>query len=227
MTPPSPFQEEVYAVLPFLRTAPAALHEAFFARAIRTEVPAGRYLCMEGDRCLHLPIVLSGSARIYKSGWQGREITLYRLEPGDSCILTASCLIGNHDFPAFAVTETDVVAALIPAASFHRWLGEYEAWRTYVFGLLWNRLIEIISLVEEVTFRRMDARLAEHLLKLTEGGPGAIHATHEALADELGTAREVVSRILKEFERQGWVTLARGLIQVCDPHGLLGKARQG
>ncbi|QXD13964.1 Crp/Fnr family transcriptional regulator [Rhodocaloribacter litoris] len=220
------FKDEVYTVLPFLRTAPAALREAFFARAIRADMPAGRHLCMEGDRCLHLPIVLAGSARIYKIGGQGREITLYRLEPGDSCILTASCLIGNHDFPAFAITETDVVAALVPATDFLRWLGEHAAWRTYVFGLLWNRLVDVISLVEEVTFRRMDARLAEHLLKLTGNVVGTIHTTHEALADELGTAREVVSRILKEFERQGWVALSRGTIRVCDPRGLLGKARQ-
>jgi len=180
---------------------------------------------MEGDQCATLPLVLSGQARVYKSGEQGREITLYRLESGESCILTASCILAAHAFPAFAVTETEVDAVVIPSAVFRGWLTKHEAWQTYVFGLLWQRLANVIAVVEEVTFRRMDARIAAFLVARAELSEGIVKTTHDAIADELGTAREVVSRILKDFEHDGWVSLSRGAIRIIDLKELGRKAR--
>jgi CRP/FNR family transcriptional regulator len=219
----SRFEEEVYQALPFLRTAPDTFREAFFAQARRASAPPKAFICMEGDRCRHLPLVLSGSARVYKSGEQGREITLYRLTTGESCILTASCILTEHPFPAFAVTESEVTAAFIPAPVFRRWLDEHDVWRQYVFDLLWQRLADVITVVEAVTFRRMDARIAAHLVAAAGGGT-EVRTTHEAIADELGTAREVVSRNLKEFEREGLLKLSRGAIYLTDLDGLRKKA---
>ncbi|WP_457652765.1 Crp/Fnr family transcriptional regulator [Rhodocaloribacter sp.] len=219
----SRFEEEVYQALPFLRTSSDAFRETFFSQAQRASAPPKAFICMEGDRCRHLPLVLSGSARVYKSGDQGREITLYRLETGESCILTASCILTEHPFPAFAVAESEVTAALIPAVAFRRWLDEHDAWRQYVFDLLWQRLADVITVVEAVTFRRMDARIATYLVEAASGGTD-VRTTHEAIADELGTAREVVSRNLKEFEREGLLKLSRGTIHLTNPEGLRKKA---
>ncbi len=224
MPDPTRFEEEVYQALPFIRTSPEAFRKAFFSEVRRAAAPPKTFICMEGDRCRQLPLVLSGSARVYKSGEQGREITLYRLETGESCILTASCLLTEHPFPAFAVTESDVTAAFIPATAFRRWLDEHEVWRQYVFDLLWQRLADVITLVESVAFRRMDVRIAAHLLE-SAGGETEIRTTHEAIADELGTAREVVSRNLKEFEREGLLKLSRGTIHLTNLKKLRKKAR--
>ncbi len=209
-------EESVFGAFPFLRTGDPALRRDFFDAAAKVTIPPGQFICMEGDQCGQLPLVMSGRARVYKSGEQGREITLYRLETGESCILTAACIASAHAFPAFAVTETEVEALVIPAPSFHAWLTRHEAWRAYVFELLWKRLANVIAVVEEVTFRRMDARIAGYLVERSEASNGVIETTHESIADELGTAREVVSRILKDFEHDDRVSLSRGAIRITD-----------
>lgn len=176
---------------------------------------------MEGTVCHALAIVLKGVARVYKVAENGREITLYRLHPGDTCVLTASCLLNGKSFPAFAVTESELTALMIPQDVFIGWVNEYEEWRTYVFSLVYNRLQSVITLVEEVTFRRLDVRLADHLLgRMEEQVDASIKATHESIAFDLGTSREVVSRILKEFEHEGVVALERGTILVKNREGL-------
>lgn len=205
-------QQRVFDTFPFLQQADKELQEQFFARGIRTHLSAGQFICMESNQCTHLPLVLSGTARVYKLGEQGREITLYRIEPGESCILTTSCILSKRSFPAFAVAETDLEAIVIPAAVFPVWFERFDAWRTYIFELLSHRLSSVIELVEEVAFRQMDARVAAYLLDAPVGG--VIERTHQAIATDLGTSREVVSRILKEFEHEGLVTLSRGAVHV-------------
>ena len=177
---------------------------------------------MEGNLCQGLAIVLDGVARVYKIAENGREITLYRLHEGDTCILTASCLLSGKAFPAFALSETNLKALVIPEHTFREWVNEYEEWRTYVFNLIYSRLQSVITLVEEVTFRRLDVRLADYLLsRMEEQAPPLIKATHESIAFDLGTSREVISRLLKELEHEGVVTLERGMIQLQNREGLL------
>ena len=212
---------DVYEAFPFLKGAPAAVKAAFAAEARTRHLSRGEFICMEGDACGVLPLVLSGYARVYKSGESGRELTLYRVEPGESCILTVSCIVGSRPFPAFAVAETDIVALLVPAATFRRWVLTEEVWRGFAFDLLARRLADVIETVEEVAFRRLDARVAAHLLEQAED---PVMTTHEAVATELGSSREVVSRVLKELEREGLVTLARGTIHIVDAARLLRKA---
>lgn len=219
----NPIQQKALAVFPFLKAADAAFQRQFFARGLPTALPVGQFICMEGNQCAHLPLVVSGTARVYKIAESGREITLYRIEPGESCILTASCLMSRLDFPAFAVAETDMEAIAIPAGVLPAWLHQHEAWRTYLFDLLSHRLSTTIELVEEVAFRHMDARLAAYLVNLTSATE-RVERTHEAVAADLGTSREVVSRLLKEFEQKGFVTLSRGVICVCDRASLANLA---
>jgi CRP/FNR family transcriptional regulator len=218
--------ELVLAALPFLNDADHRLRDALLSEARAIDVPRGSFICFEGNYCAHLPLLLSGSVRVYKSGAQGREITLFRIEPGDSCILTASCILSRNPFPAFAVTETDVRVLAIPTPSFLRWFNEHEAWRTYTFSLLARRLATVIEVVEEVAFHRMDARLASYLAQeATPAEPSIeLSRTHEAIAADLGTSREVVSRILKSFELDGLLSLSRGKIQLLAPQELRKRA---
>jgi CRP/FNR family transcriptional regulator len=207
----------------------AAMRKTIQSDTQRVHLDAGQYICMEGNACQSLALVLSGTARVYKTGESGREITLYRVEPGESCILTTSCILGNRDFPAFAVAETAVEARVIPAATVRQWMERHDAWRTYVFALLAGRLDAVIATLEEVAFRSLDARLAANLLKRAQapdgGGAPVMRTTHEKLAADLGTAREVISRLLKDLEHDGRVELKRGAVVLRDEAGLRALTR--
>ena len=181
------------------------------------QIPAGQHICWEGDVCAQLAIVLSGTVRVYKISESGREITLYRIEENDSCILTASSILSEKRFPALAIVEKDIRAALIPAPIVREWIKKYDAWQMYVFGLMSIRLGDVIATVEEIAFRRVDARIAEYIYRLAEKQESIV-ITHQEIAYELGTAREVVSRILKDFERENIISLSRGSISVKNSH---------
>jgi CRP/FNR family transcriptional regulator len=203
-----------------------SLEETIRAETQTVALDAGEFICMDGTVCRSLALVVEGRARVYKASAGGREITLYRVEPGESCILTASCILSDRRFPAFAVADTDVAARIVPASTVRRWMDTEPAWRRYVFDLVAGRLDTVIATLEEVAFRRLDARLARLLLDESEPADEGdearrvLHATHERLAADLGSAREVVSRLLKDFEEEGLVELQRGTIRVLDPHGL-------
>jgi CRP/FNR family transcriptional regulator len=171
--------------------------------------------------------VLDGTARVYKLGENGREITLYRIGHGESCILTASCIISHAEFPAFAVCEEAVEAVVIPANEIRQWIAQSAIWRNYVFGLVAQRMGDIISLVEEVVFRRMDRRIADYLLQRFKPKQSKIEITHQMIASDLGTSREVVSRILKDFESQGLILVARGAVELLSETLLQERVKHG
>ncbi|NNF59330.1 MAG: Crp/Fnr family transcriptional regulator [Rhodothermaceae bacterium] len=186
------------------------------------------FVCMEGDACAALALLLDGRVRVYKSNEHGRALTLYRITPGGSCILTASCLLSARSFPAFAQAETTVTAWMVPASTFRAGFADDPAWQFFVNDLLAQRLADVIEVVEEVAFRRLDTRLAHQLLALVETTePQTVRATHDTLALELGSAREVVSRLLKAFEDDGLVILGRGQIRLLDVPGLRLRAQPG
>ena len=164
-----------------------------------------------GDSCQQFILVLEGSVRVQKLSESGREIVLYRVESGQSCILTTACLLGSSPYQAEAFTETAVRAVIIPSKAFEQALDDSKQLRHFVFAGYGQRLTELLMLIDAISFGRLDCRLAARLLKSDET---PIRTTHQQLANELGTAREVISRTLKEFERQGWVKLGRGSIEV-------------
>ena len=186
----------------------------FLTQVQHISLSAGQFVCLEGDVCHHLPLVISGSVRVYKIGETGREITLYHLEQGDSCIMTASCIISQKVFPAFALAETEIEAFTIPANSLRKWVTHNSIWQEYIFGLLSQRLANVIEIIEEVAFRRMDSRIASYLLNNVNSKIKTLQITHETIAQELGSSREVVSRILKNFEKQELLSLSRGKIEL-------------
>lgn len=188
---------------------------ATVAQAQVVDLPAGTQLFAEGSVCRQFPLVLSGSIRVAKVG-EGRELQLYRVGPGESCVLTSSCLVGSRIYPATGVVESDVRLVVLPRTVFEQLMAQHPPFRQYVFGLFAERLTELMGLVEAIAFHRLDRRLAAALL----GHGRVIEATHQQLADELGSVREIVTRVLRSFAEQGLVSLGRGSIEVLDATGL-------
>jgi CRP/FNR family transcriptional regulator len=200
----------LFAGLPAERLG-ALLEEAELLRA-----PAGAVLFDAKQPCRGFPLVLEGSIRVSKRAPNGREILLYRVEPGQSCILSGGCLLGESDYTASGIAETDVAILSVPPAAFNDLMLQFEPFRRYVFGMYGERLGEVMELVEEVAFRRLDGRLAQLLIR---HGP-VIEGTHQRLAEELGSVREIVSRLLRSFEQRGWVRIERERVTVIDPKSL-------
>ena len=175
-------------------------------------IPAGAFLFDLDSPCSLFLLLVAGSVRVVKPALSGREIVLYRLEPGDSCILTISCLLGESKYPARGVAESDIAAYIVAQPLFHRLLAESAPFRAFVFRYFSARISDLMQLVEEVAFSALDQRLAN--LLVTQGP--LLETTHQQIADELGTVREVVSRRLKLLEQQGLVRLKRGQVEVLD-----------
>ncbi len=213
---------------PFLRAAPDGFRAELFDHLSLVRLPAGQVICHDGSHCSLLPLILTGTGRVYKLGENGREITLYRVEPGESCVVTASCILSGQPFPAFAECESEVEAVVAKPAEVRRWMAESEPWRGYLFGLIADRLQEVFAVLDAVLFQRLDQRLIAFLLRRQAAAPGqGIPMTHQALAVELGSSREVVSRVLKVLEGQGLLRTTRGLIELLDLPGLEQRMREG
>lgn len=210
--------------LPFLQHTDVGLTREFQQAAFFTRIPAGKDIFIEGDTCDSIALLLSGTVRVYKIGESGREITLYRFGEGESCILTANAILNQKTFPAVAVVESDAEAVMIPADAFRDWVRRHDVWREFVFDLLSQRLSSVMSIVEEVVFRRMDARLADLLLKKARQG-SHIAITHQEIAAELGSSREVISRLAEGFASAGLIGSSRGHLEILDKDGLQDRAQ--
>ena len=209
-------KERLLQQYPMLRELPAADQAEILSTASMMQLPAGTVMFDENQPCQGFPLLLSGNIRVIKAALNGRELQLYRVMPGESCILTSSCLLGNTRYHARGIAEQALEMVMLPAATFHTLLGRQEAFRSYVFHLFSDRLTDLMQLVSAVAFQKLDQRLANLLINK----PGPIHTTHQVLADELGSAREIVSRLLKGFAEQGWVRLGREQIDITDAAAL-------
>lgn len=197
---------------PALAELSAQESDALLKDAVLMPIPAGTVVFDENQPCQGFPMLLSGSIRVIKSSPNGRELQLYRVSPGESCILTSSCLLGHTRYQARGIAEQALEMVVLPATAFHALLGKHKAFRDYVFHLFSDRLTDLMQLVSAVAFQKLDQRLAALLV----AKPSPLRTTHQALADELGSAREMVSRLLKGFAEQGWVRLGREQIEVMD-----------
>lgn len=210
-------------VLPFLRRADPGMVQDFMRATYKARVPAGKDIFVEGDRADGIALLLSGIVRVYKIGETGREITLYRFGHGESCILTANAILSRQSFPAIATVEQDAEAVMVPASSFRDWVARHDLWRDFLFNLLSQRLVSVMAIVEEVAFRRMDARVAALLAQRGRTNPH-IRITHQAIAADLGSSREVISRILEDFTARGIIRTTRGAIDIRDGDALAQRA---
>jgi len=206
---------ELQAQYPVLAELPPGLREQIVAAAQAVTVPAGATLFDERQPCQGFPFVLAGAIRVAKVAANGRELPLYRVTPGETCIITSSCLLGNVPYNARGTTESETVLVLLPQGLFNELLAQ-APFRNFIFNLFAERMADLMRLDEEVAFRKLDQRLAALLL----GKGRVVHATHQQLADELGSVREMISRLLKGFAELGLVALGREQIEIRDAAGL-------
>lgn len=202
---------------PALTALEPAAKELLAKSARIIEAPVGTIGYREGTPCGAYVLRLAGRSRVYKISTSGREILLYRVGPGETCVLTTTCLLGSSDYPASTVVEEPIRDVLVPAAAFNQLMIESVVFRRYVMENYGALISDLIVLLDEVAFQSLDARLARLLLDETSA---RISRTHQQIADELGTAREVVSRQLKRFEQKGWVSLGRGYVELLDRSAL-------
>jgi CRP/FNR family transcriptional regulator, anaerobic regulatory protein len=180
-----------------------------YARIV--EAPIGTIGYREGDHCSGYVLRLKGRSRVYKMSATGREIVLYRVGAGETCVITTTCLLGNSQYPASTVVEEPIEDVIIPETIFHKLMIDSPVFRQYVMQNYGALISDLIVLLDEVAFQTLDARLAKCLLDM---GNNTIQRTHQQIADELGTAREVISRQLKRLEQKGWLTMGRGVIEI-------------
>ena len=184
--------------------------------------PVGTTLFRETEACQGFPLVLEGEIKVSRTSTQGRELELYRVVPGEMCLVSSVCLFVGQAFTARGVTTHPTRLVLLPAPVFRVAMAN-EPFRDFVLGLFASRMADLTGLIEAVAFQRLDSRLAAALL----GHGSQLRATHQMLADELGTVREIVTRLLHRFERAGWVELSRECITIRDSVALRQVASQG
>lgn len=201
---------------PALQTLPSEQQQTLFAHNPVHTLPTGTVVFDENQACLGFPMLLAGKIRVIKSAQNGRELQLYSVQPGESCILTSSCLLGHSPYTARGIVETTAEILILSAPQFNQLIQQHSPFRDYVFHLFAERITDLMQLVTAIAFQKLDQRLATLLISKAQ----PIHTTHQALADELGSAREIISRILKNFADQGWVSLTREHIQILNPDAL-------
>jgi len=186
--------------------------------ATLVNIPGGQQVFASGAQCENYLLLLKGSVKAQLLSENGREMLLYQVRPGDSCVLTTSCLLSGEHYPAEAYTEGEVSAFVIPSHAFYRCLEQSAFFREFVFKNFAARLSNVIGRLGEVVFEGIEWRLAKELLNAdTE----VLHLTHQELAIKLGSAREVISRNLKQFEAKGLVKLNRGTVTILDREALI------
>lgn len=210
------------ARFPVFAELPAAQLDELLAAAPLRHAAAGSVLFEPSAPCEGFPLVLEGSVKVTKTSPGGREIVLYRVSAGEACILSGGCLLSDTDYAARGTAEDDVTLLRIPPELFQRLIWQHPPLRRFVFDMFGTRLAEVMELLEEVAFRKLDTRLARLLI---QRGP-VINATHQNLAAELGSVRVFVSRLLRNFEERGWVRLQRERIDVLDVQSLQEFSRQ-
>jgi CRP/FNR family transcriptional regulator len=213
-------QIELLAAYPVLRALSPTLWRNVVFDGQSLCIPAGTIAFEEESPCHSYLMVISGWVRVDKPTSIGRELLLYRVTPGDNCILTVSCLLGDCSYQARGVIEADLACVSIPRWIFLQLVEQSPEFRTYIFSFFGERVTRLMELIDAVAFHRLDQRLAALLLRQ---GPVMV-TTHQNLADELGSVREVVSRILGDFQQQNIVQLDRGQIFVLDREALQKRA---
>lgn len=200
---------------PGLSRLDAPTKELLVTRSAIVTVPKDKTIFGPGNSPENMLFLLDGTVRVSQASETGHEIVLYRIEAGQSCVLTTACLLAYDDYSATGISETAVQAAAVPREVFDGLVAQSKPFRDFVFAAFSKRITDLFLMIDEVAFQRLDVRLADKLLKLS-GDKDQIATTHQKLSVELGTAREVISRQLQEFQRRGWIGQARGSVSLVD-----------
>lgn len=180
-------------------------------------IESNQYILREGSFIKEIPILIEGSIKVRKTDASGKEIVLYHIQPGESCILSITSCLNEKQSKAEAITIEKSKIIVVSVQQVKEWMDAYKSWRKFVMSLYYQRLDEVLSLVDSIAFKQVDVRLLEYLKELSTEQGKTIKKTHQQLANELGTAREVVSRLLKQLEKKGLIVLERGMIQIISP----------
>lgn len=210
-----PLESRLLGAYPALDSVPPLRLSETAAHLPVVRVERGTQVFAEGDPCGGFPCVLEGEVRVARGSRDGRELELYRVRPGDICVVSASCLFGERPMAAYGRTTRDTVLALVDRQTLLEWT-DARPFREYLFGVMAERMAALSILVDALAFQRLDQRLARVLVARGD----TVQSTHQRLADELGTSREIVSRLLGRFEDQGFVRLGRERIDLLDINGL-------
>ncbi|HET6279105.1 MAG TPA: Crp/Fnr family transcriptional regulator [Candidatus Polarisedimenticolia bacterium] len=213
---PESVRRQLLSCYPVLRQLEQDLFTMVQKQAQPVQAGAGQPLFDEGSPCSHFPLLVDGVIRAMKRGPDGHEILLYRLHPGESCVITTVALLGETAYPAYAAAETNLTLYGVPRSLFLELILKSPPFRMFVFDFLSRRMAHLMALIDDVAFRRLDQRLASRLLLR----PEPITVTHQMLADELGTTREVVSRTLETFQESGMLRLGRKKIEILNRDAL-------
>lgn len=188
--------------------------------SVAVELPEGSRIFGPGQAPEYFLLLIDGSIRVQQVAENGREIVLYRVVSGESCALTTACLMGYEEYQAEGLTETRVRAVAVPRLLFDELIASSREFRQFVFTAFSRRVTNLFRVIEEVAFERIDVRLAQRLIQLAAGS-NQVSATHQELANELGSAREVISRQVHELQRRGWIKAQRGTVEIADMAALL------
>lgn len=210
---------------PGLSQLEAPTRQLLLKRSTIIEMPAGTIVFGPGKSPENMLFLLDGTVRVQQVSETGREIVLYRINAGESCVLTTACLLAYDDYSAEGHAETKVRAAAVPRQVFDDLVAQSKPFRNFVFAAFSKRITDLFLVIDEVAFQRMDVRLAQKLVEIS-GGADSISTTHQKLSVELGTAREVVSRQLQEFQRRGWIEQSRGTIRILKRNELIDLAEK-
>lgn len=189
--------------------------QLLLSRSAVIEVPQGTMIFGPGNSPENMLFLLDGTVRVQQVSETGHEIVLYRIHAGESCVLTTACLLAYEDYSAEGIAETAVRAAAVPRVVFDELVAQSRSFRDFVFAAFSKRITDLFLMIDEVAFQRLDVRVADKLIELAEGSD-TVATTHQKLSVELGTAREVISRQLQEFQRRGWIEQARGAVRLLD-----------
>lgn len=211
---------------PALHKLPDEVQRRLVAESRVINLPEGTRIFGAGQSPANFLLLLGGSIRVQQVSESGREIVLYRVAAGESCALTTACLMGHDRYQGEGIAETPIEAVAIPRPAFDDLIAASPIFRQFVFSAFSARITDLFRVIDEIAFARMDVRLAQKLLQL-KNPKGEIEATHQQLAVELGTAREVVSRQLNEFARRGWIKSGRGMTLILADRALHDLVRAG
>ncbi|MDG1119030.1 MAG: Crp/Fnr family transcriptional regulator [Flavimaricola sp.] len=200
---------------PGLSRLESPIKALLMARSVLIDVPKGTTIFGPGNSPENMLFLLEGTVKVQQVSETGHEIVLYRIQAGQSCVLTTACLLAYEDYSAEGIAETDVQAAAVPRDVFDDLVAQSKSFRNFVFAAFSKRITDLFLMIDEVAFQRLDVRLADKLIHLADADD-VVATTHQQLSVELGTAREVVSRQLQEFQRRGWIEQSRGRVRLLD-----------
>ena len=208
-------KERLFKLYPVLSDVNHELLTHALSNAKLVTLKAGTLIFEELQPCNAFPFILSGNIRVYKQSVHGRELSLYTVTSGDACVVTAGCLLGDEPYNASGIVKTDSMLVMMTSDDFENLLTS-RVFREFIFSLFSKRILGLMQLVEEVAFQKLDRRLASILLRQGR----YIKVSHQELADELGTVREMITRLLNSFSDTGVITQGRGRIEILDDSAL-------